>query len=37
MVLIMDGGQVIDTMIGAQPGPMYRSRIDGALARRGQD
>lgn len=34
MVLLMDGGQVVDTMIGAQPGPIYRSRIDGALARR---
>lgn len=34
MVLIMDGGQVVDTLIGAQPGPMYRRRIDGALARR---
>ena len=34
MVLIMDGGTVVDTLIGAQPGPMYRSRVDGALARR---
>ena len=35
MLLIMDGGQVVDTMIGAQPTPMLRSRITGALARRG--
>jgi len=35
MLLILDGGQVLDTMIGAQPTPMLRSRIAGALARRG--
>lgn len=34
LVLIMDRGTVVDTLLGAQPGPMYRSRIDGALARR---
>lgn len=36
MVLLIDGGTVVDTMIGAQPAPMYRSRIEGALARRAQ-
>lgn len=36
MLLVMDGGQVVDTMIGAQPGPIIRSRVDGALARRPQ-
>ena len=35
MLLIMAGGQVIDTMIGAQPTPLLRSRIAGALARSG--
>lgn len=35
MLLIMDGGRVVDTMIGAQPTPMVRSRISGALDRRG--
>lgn len=35
MLLIMDGGQVVDTIIGAQPAPMLRSRITGALERRG--
>lgn len=35
MLLIMDRGQVVDTMIGAQPAPLLRSRISGALARRG--
>lgn len=35
MLLILDGGRVIDTMIGAQPTPMLRNRISGALARRG--
>ncbi len=35
MLLIIDAGRVIDTMIGAQPTPMLRSRIAGALARRG--
>lgn len=34
MLLVMDRGHVIDTMIGAQPAPMLRSRITGALARR---
>lgn len=36
MLLLMDGGEVIDTMIGAQPAPILRSRIEGALARREQ-
>ncbi len=35
MLLIMDKGQVVDTMIGAQPAPILRSRITGALDRRG--
>ncbi len=34
MLLILDRGQVVDTMIGAQPAPMLRSRITGALERR---
>lgn len=34
MLLVMDGGRVIDAMIGVQPAPMLRSRIAGALARR---
>ena len=34
MLLIMDDGKVVDTLIGAQPAPMMRSRIQGALARR---
>ena len=34
MLLLMDGGQVVDTLIGAQPGPIIRARVDGALARR---
>ena len=34
MLLILDRGQVVDTMIGAQPAPMLRSRITGALDRR---
>jgi len=28
-------GKVVDTIIGAQPKPALRSRIDAALARRG--
>ena len=35
MLLIMDRGQVVDTLIGAQPAPMMRARIQGALDRRG--
>lgn len=35
MLLVMDGGQVVDTMIGVQPAPMLKSRVTGALARRG--
>lgn len=34
-LLVMDQGEVVDTMYGAQPAPMLRSRINGALARRG--
>ncbi len=33
MLLVMRGGEVIDTMIGAQPAPILRSRIQGALQR----
>ena len=35
MMLVMDGWKVVDTIIGAQPKPALRSRIDAALARRG--
>jgi thioredoxin 2 len=35
MLLLMDHGEVVDTMIGAQPAPILRSRIGGALGRRG--
>ncbi len=35
MLLVIDHGEIVDTMIGAQPAPMLRSRIAGALARRG--
>ncbi|MBK8758280.1 MAG: thioredoxin [Actinomycetales bacterium] len=35
MLLLMDRGQVVDTMIGAQPAPILRNRITGALDRRG--
>ena len=28
------GSNVVDTLIGAQPGPIIRARVDGALARR---
>ena len=35
MLLLMERGQVVDTMIGAQPAPILRSRIAGALDRRG--
>ncbi|MCA1781313.1 MAG: thioredoxin [Dermatophilaceae bacterium] len=34
MLLIMDKGEVVDTLIGAQPAPMMRARIQGALDRR---
>lgn len=34
LVVLLDGGTVVDTMIGAQPAPIMRSRITGALARR---
>ena len=33
MLLLMRDGQVVDTMIGAQPAPILRSRVAGALAR----
>ena len=35
MLLLRDHGEVVDTMIGAQPAPILRSRIGGALGRRG--
>jgi thioredoxin 2 len=35
MMLVMDGGKVLDTVIGAQPKPALRKRIDAALASRG--
>ena len=35
MLLVMDNGTVVDTLIGAQPAPMMRARIQGALDRRG--
>lgn len=35
MLLLMDGGRVVDTLLGAQPAPVLRSRIEGALARGG--
>lgn len=34
MLLLMDRGEVVDTIIGAQPAPILRSRINGALERR---
>lgn len=34
MLLVMDRGQVVDTMIGAQPAPLLRSRVAGALTGR---
>lgn len=35
MLLIMDRGEVVDTLIGAQPSAIMRARVEGALARRG--
>ena len=35
MMLVMDGGKVVDTVVGAQPKPALRKRIDAAIARRG--
>lgn len=35
MLLLMDRGHVVDTIIGAQPAPILRARITGALERRG--
>ena len=34
MLLLMDGGEVVDTLVGAQPAPILRARVDGALQRR---
>lgn len=34
MLLIMDKGAVVDTIIGAQPAPMMRARVQGAFDRR---
>ncbi len=34
MLVLLDRGEVVDTMIGAQPAPMLRTRVQGALARR---
>lgn len=34
-ILLMDKGQVVDTVVGAQPAPAMRARIDRALATRG--
>lgn len=35
MMLVMDDSKVVDTIVGAQPKPVIRGRIDAALARRG--
>ncbi len=35
MLLLLRDGEVVDTMIGAQPAPILRSRIQGALTRPG--
>ncbi len=35
MLLLMDGGSVVDTIVGAQPAPVLRNRITQALAARG--
>ena len=34
LIVILDGGREVDRLIGAQPAPIMRSRIQGALARR---
>ena len=34
MILLMDRGRVVDTIIGAQPTPIMRGRITGALQKR---
>lgn len=34
MILLMDRGRVVDTIIGAQPTPVMRGRITGALQKR---
>lgn len=35
LLVLIDGGEIIDRILGAQPAPMLRSRIQGALDRRG--
>lgn len=35
LLLLIDGGTVVDTIVGAQPKPAIRRRIDAALAARG--
>lgn len=35
LILLMAGGQVVDRIVGAQPAPALRARIDAALTRRG--
>ena len=34
MIVILDEGKIVDTLIGAQPAPILRARITGALERR---
>lgn len=34
MMLVMDSGKVVDTIIGAQPKPAIKAKIDAAFARR---
>lgn len=34
MLLVIDGGEVVDTVVGAQPKQVLRRTIDAALARR---
>jgi thioredoxin 2 len=34
MLLLMDGGTVVDTIVGALPQPALRARVEAALARR---
>ena len=36
MIVVLDEGRVVDTLIGAQPAPILRARITGALERRQQ-
>jgi thioredoxin 2 len=35
MILVMDHGEVVDTIVGAQPAPVLRNHITQALERRG--